>query len=194
MADRAKLQRRLQRVGIALAQGSVPDPLGERDGAADAVIDMAQTADTRGIPCAFVQRDSHINPVAGRQVWGLDHLVLSSAGAAETGFFLAAQLGLDMRLDMLRPEWGVRMMFFRCGDLILEVIEQLEPEEPREPGVDTFYGLSWRVDNADAAQAALAMAEFDVSAVRTGRKPGTRVFTVRDRTAGIATLMLQPPA
>jgi len=33
---------------------------------------------------------------------------------------------------------------------------------------------------------------FDVSEVRTGRKPGTKVFTVRAAPGGVPTLMLTP--
>jgi acetylornithine deacetylase/succinyl-diaminopimelate desuccinylase-like protein len=39
-------------------------------------------------------------------------------------------------------------------------------------------------------QARLAAAGFDVSEVRQGRKPGTKVFTVRDAPGGVPTLML----
>ena len=38
----------------------------------------------------------------------------------------------------------------------------------------------------------LAKQGFDVSEVRAGRKPGTRVFTVRSETHGVATLCLEP--
>jgi hypothetical protein len=34
----------------------------------------------------------------------------------------------------------------------------------------------------------------DVSDVREGRKPGTRVFSVRGGTAGVPTLILRDPA
>jgi len=35
-------------------------------------------------------------------------------------------------------------------------------------------------------------AGLDVAEVRLGRKPGTRVFTVRDKTCGVPTLVLEP--
>jgi hypothetical protein len=35
-------------------------------------------------------------------------------------------------------------------------------------------------------------AGFDVSELRDGRKPGTRVFTVRDGSCGVPTLMIEP--
>ena len=36
----------------------------------------------------------------------------------------------------------------------------------------------------------MAGAGFDVSELRSGRKPGTHVFTVRDAPGGVPTLML----
>ena len=54
--------------------------------------------------------------------------------------------------------------------------------------------MSWRVDNADATRARLASAGIDVSDVRTGRKPGTRVLTVRSGTCGIPTLLVERTA
>ena len=38
----------------------------------------------------------------------------------------------------------------------------------------------------------LAEAGVDVSEVRNGRKPGTRVMTVRSGTSGVPTLLVQP--
>jgi hypothetical protein len=54
-----------------------------------------------------------------------------------------------------------------------------------------LWGLSWRVADIDAARARLAAAGLDVSEVRGGRKPGTRVMSVRDGTCGINTLLLE---
>ena len=55
---------------------------------------------------------------------------------------------------------------------------------------DRLTGLAWRVRDPDAARARLAHAGFDVSEVRKGRKPGTRVFTVRSGVAGAPSLMI----
>ena len=66
-------------------------------------------------------------------------------------------------------------------------------DEPSE-APDRLWGLSWRVANADAAQARLKQSGVNVSDVRTGRKPGTRVFTVRDNTLGVPTLIVEPAA
>src|SRR5437867_3013847 len=55
-------------------------------------------------------------------------------------------------------------------------------------------GLCWRVADIDATHARRAQAGVDVSEVRTGRKPGTRVMTVRSGTCGVPTLLVQPSA
>jgi hypothetical protein len=83
-------------------------------------------------------------------------------------------------------------MFFRCGDLIVEIVHR--PGVEVDPAHDKIYGLSWRVADADATRARLASAGIDVSEVRTGRKPGTRVLTVRSGTCGIPTLLVERTA
>jgi len=50
--------------------------------------------------------------------------------------------------------------------------------------------LSWRANYIEAANARMAKAGFDVSEIRTGRKPGTRVFTVRDAPAKVPTIVI----
>jgi len=124
---------------------------------------------------------------------GLDHLVITMADADRAAALYGAKFGLDMRLDLSRPDWGVQLMFFRCGDLIVELARRLA-EGAETSGVrnDGFMGLSWRVANADATRARLAAAGLDVSEVRPGRKPHTRIFTVRDRTCGVPKLMIEP--
>jgi hypothetical protein len=81
-------------------------------------------------------------------------------------------------------------MFFRCGDLIVEVVSR-----PKDAAVDKardkLWGLSWRVIDIDATRARLASSGVDVSEVRDGRKPGTRVMTVRSSTCGIPTLLVE---
>jgi catechol 2,3-dioxygenase-like lactoylglutathione lyase family enzyme len=104
-----------------------------------------------------------------------------------------ARLGLDLRLDRSNPAWGMRQLFFRCGEAVLEVGARLG--EPVSDAPDRLGGLAWRISEPEAVQARIAAAGFDVSEVRQGRKPGSKVFTVRDAPAGIPTLMLsQDPA
>jgi hypothetical protein len=57
-------------------------------------------------------------------------------------------------------------------------------------GPDHLWGLSWRVPDIAKAHARLRSAGVDLSDMRTGRRPHTRVFTVRSHTTGVATLVL----
>ena len=66
--------------------------------------------------------------------------------------------------------------------------ERLEIEASGKAKATT---LAARAD-ADAARARLADTGFDVSEVRTGRKAGTRVFTVRGEPCGVPTLFIGP--
>jgi catechol 2,3-dioxygenase-like lactoylglutathione lyase family enzyme len=127
---------------------------------------------------------------AAGAVTGLDHVVIRTTHPNRAAALYGARLGLDMRLDRTEPKWGARLMFFRCGDLIVEVVHNLA-DEPSDAS-DKLWGLSWRVADADAAHARLKTTGFDVSDIRPGRKPGTRVFTVRDNTLGVPTLMIEP--
>lgn len=119
---------------------------------------------------------------------GLDHVVVTTTHPNRAAAFYGARLGLDLALDRTHREWGARLMFFRCGDLIVEVAHDLTKEPSDDP--DRFWGLSWRAVDIDATQARLAQCGVDVSPVRTGRKPGTRVFTVRNRTCHVPTIVI----
>jgi catechol 2,3-dioxygenase-like lactoylglutathione lyase family enzyme len=105
--------------------------------------------------------------------------------------FYGERLGLRLALDREFPQWGVRLLFFRVGGITVEVAARLDtPPDVAAP--DRAWGISWRVGDADAARARLAQAGFDVSEVRTGRRPGTRVLSVRGDPCGVATLILEP--
>jgi hypothetical protein len=83
-------------------------------------------------------------------------------------------------------------MFFRCGDLIVEVVKR--PVADADSTHDKLWGLSWRVADIDATRARLVAAGINVSEVRAGRKPGTRVMSVRGGTCGVHTLLLERTA
>jgi catechol 2,3-dioxygenase-like lactoylglutathione lyase family enzyme len=120
--------------------------------------------------------------------FGLDHVVVHTPNPDRALALYGAKLGLDLRLDRSNPDWGARQMFFRCGDLVIEIGHGLKAGVSNGP--DSLGGLAWRMAQPTAVRARLAGAGFDVSEVRKGRKPGTEVFTVRDRTRGVPTLML----
>jgi len=135
----------------------------------------------------------------GAAIFGLDHVVVQTADAEATKALYGDGLGLRLALDRTFPKWGARLLFFRVGGITLEVAASLATEKGDAGNKslvsserDQLWGLSFQVRNADAARARLDATGFDVSEVRDGRKPGTRVFTVRDGTCGVPTLVLQP--
>lgn len=121
-------------------------------------------------------------------VSSLDHVVVSTKNPDRAAAIYGARLGLDLRLDRSNPDWGQRLMFFRCGDLVVEIAANLKDGVSDAP--DGFYGLSWRVPDIRAARERLAAAGLNVSDVRTGRRRGTEVFTVRDAPGGVPTLVI----
>ena len=188
-----RIRRRMRNLNLTLHEDAFADPLGPLENAATLRhLDRLAPESARGLDLAFVARNENGDSPGPGRVSGLDHAVVASADGDATALLLGARLGLDMRMDLSREEWNARLMFFRCGDLILEVFQQLHPETPVDADRDSFYGLSWRTSNADSTREQLLESGFDVSELRKGRKPGTRVFTVRDRTAAVPTLFIEP--
>jgi catechol 2,3-dioxygenase-like lactoylglutathione lyase family enzyme len=122
----------------------------------------------------------------------LDHVVIHTSNPDRALAIYGAKLGLDLRLDRSNADWGVRQLFFRCGDAVVEMGASLKT--PASDAPDRFGGLAWRVADPDAVQARIAAAGFDVSDVRVGRKPGTKVFTVRSGVPSAPALMIQQDA
>jgi len=119
-----------------------------------------------------------------------DHVVINTAQPERALTFYGARLGLDLALDRTNPDWNTRLLFFRCGGAVIEVAHRLGSERDGLP--DQVWGLAWRLDDVDAARERLIGAGVDVSEVRRGRKPGTRVCTVRDARARVPTLLIGP--
>jgi catechol 2,3-dioxygenase-like lactoylglutathione lyase family enzyme len=193
--DIAKMHRRLDRLTLK------PEPVTDaesRDMASGATLSWqrtrASTESTRGVRLFFLERAAE-RPrsavTAEAPITAMDHIVVSTGDPERAAALYGARLGLDMALDRSHPDWG-RLMFFRCGDLIVEIVHR--PGAAVDPARDRLYGMSWRVDNADATRTRLVSAGLEVSDVRTGRKPGTRVFTVRSGTCGIPTLLVERTA
>ena len=93
-------------------------------------------------------------------------------------------LGLRLALDRSFPDWGMRLVFLRVGGVTVELAQPLR-DSALPPDTDRLWGLSWRVPDADAARTRLTAAGVDVSEVRPGRKPDTRVVSVKDGTCGV---------
>ncbi|MEN2975942.1 VOC family protein [Tistrella bauzanensis] len=134
-------------------------------------------------------------------VIGLDHVVIRTTDVTHAVAVLGGRLGLDLRLDRTNPAWRARMLFFRCGDSVVEVVQsmagaadppadiQINPPSPHQ-----LWGLCWRVADARAAHGRLAAAGIAGDAPRRGRRPATQVFTLAEPPAGVATLILSVDA
>lgn len=121
-------------------------------------------------------------------VSALDHVVVRTPHPDRAVAFYGGRLGLDLRLDRSNPEWGARLLFFRCGDLVVEVAHDLKKGVSDAP--DHLWGLSWRVPDIAKANARLKSAGLDVSETRPGRRPGSHVFTVKNGTEGVPTIFI----
>jgi len=122
-------------------------------------------------------------------VTSLDHLVINTPNPDRAVALYGARLGLRFALDRTAEAWKTRFLFFRLGGLTLEVIHRLgENHEP--DATDSIWGLTWTVGDLEAARARLIAGGLTVSEVRTGRKPGSTVFTVKDGALGIPTLFI----
>jgi catechol 2,3-dioxygenase-like lactoylglutathione lyase family enzyme len=145
---------------------------------------------THGLRMGLVQ--SALRQTSMSKEIGLDHIVVSTPDPERAIVLYGARLGLDLRLDRSNPDWDARLLFFRCGDLIVEIAHRLSGG--RGEGPDRFMGFSWRAKNPDETHRRLGEAGFNVSEIRKGRRPGTRVFTVRNRTCGVPTIFVGPEA
>jgi catechol 2,3-dioxygenase-like lactoylglutathione lyase family enzyme len=189
-----KFQRRLTRLGLKPEDVATSGSTNAIDGASLSWTRTRTAVDaTQGTRLFFLEPSAErpkSKSLADAPIVGLDHIVISTDAPERAAALYGARLGLDMTLDTSMPDWGTRLMFFRCGDLIVEIVHRMNEASADRP--DRLWGLSWRVADIDATQARLASAGFDVSEVRTGRKPGTRVFTVRNGTLDVPTLVVQP--
>jgi catechol 2,3-dioxygenase-like lactoylglutathione lyase family enzyme len=118
----------------------------------------------------------------------LDHVVIRSPNPDRAVALYAGRLGLDLRLDRSNPEWGSRLLFFRCGDLVVEIAHDLKKGVSDAP--DQLWGLSWRAPDIAKAHERLKTAGVEVSEPRTGRRPGTHVFSVQSHTANVPTIVI----
>lgn len=118
----------------------------------------------------------------------VDHLVLHTADAGRCIELFASRLGIRLALDRTVPEWGGRMLFFRVGKLTLEVIES----KRNRVDADYFWGIAYQCQDIEETVRQLAGRGVELSGIREGRKPGTRVATLRSHCLGIPSLLIGP--
>lgn len=150
---------------------------------------------THGVSIALVERKEATPPISplldsseAASIGELDHIVIRSPNPERAIVLYAGRLGLDLRLDRSNPDWGSRLLFFRCGDLVVEIAHDLAKGVSDDP--DELWGLSWRSNDIAATHARLARAGVEVSEIRNGRRTGTKVFTVQSHSANVPTIVI----
>ncbi len=123
---------------------------------------------------------------------GLDHVVINTANPDRAAALYGARLGLRMALDRSNPDWDMRLLFFRIGGLTVELAHKLSAGPGNQP--DKLWGLSWKTSDIEATHARMMASDFAVTSIRPGRRAGTRVFSVRDKTMGVPTLVISAEA
>jgi catechol 2,3-dioxygenase-like lactoylglutathione lyase family enzyme len=123
-------------------------------------------------------------------ITALDHIVINTPNPERAVATYGARLGLRFALDRLAEQWKTRFLFFRLGDLTLEIIHRLDQDHNPDDH-DSLWGITWAVEDLGAAHARLGAAGLNISEIRQGRKPGSHVFTVRDGTLSVPTLFIQ---
>ncbi|MBS0521273.1 MAG: VOC family protein [Proteobacteria bacterium] len=149
---------------------------------------------THRVPIALIQRNDRLQssrPLGANEaasIAGLDHVVIRTPNPERAVAFYGGRLGLDLRLDRSNPQWGARLLFFRCGDLVVEVVHDLA--KGVSDGPDRLWGLSWRAADIARAHARLKKTGIEISPLRDGRRPGTQVFSVQSHTANVPTIVI----
>lgn len=129
----------------------------------------------------------------GSAVQSVDHVVIQTQDPeAAKSLYGEEGLGLRLALDQTVEKWGGRQLFFRVGGLTVEVVGKETKGEVHDKPSHSFWGIAYNVIDIDAACQRMADAGVDVSEVRKGRKPGTRVATVKSHTHGVPTLLIGP--
>jgi len=148
-------------------------------------------AAARGIFSFCIQHDAgstlpDATPTAGEPISGVDHLVVKTQSVEAAKRFYAEQLGIRLALEQHVPKWGGTQLFFRASSMSIEVIAS-----ENAPERDELWGLALRTQDIDATHARLSTSGIEVSEVRDGRKPGTRVCTVTSHTLNTPTLLIE---
>jgi catechol 2,3-dioxygenase-like lactoylglutathione lyase family enzyme len=147
----------------------------------------------RGIFSFCIQHESgsvlpEATPLAQGEIAGVDHVVVKTQSAEAAKTFYGEQLGIRLALEQDVPEWGGTQLFFRASSMSIEVIASEKAHEQ-----DELWGLALKTDDIEATHARLREQGVEISDIRDGRKPGTRVCTAKSHTLGVPTLLIEHP-
>ncbi|GAB87065.1 VOC family protein [Gordonia rubripertincta] len=142
-------------------------------------------------PLGITAREAVGESAHAVDVTGMDHLVFNCDNRDRAVALFGGVFGLDFRLDQPIGD-NARQLFFRAGDLIVEVVTAVTSTEPPTAAATSLWGVAWRSTDVEATHARLRSGGLDLSEIRTGRKKGTRIFTVRERALGTRTVIIGP--
>jgi catechol 2,3-dioxygenase-like lactoylglutathione lyase family enzyme len=149
-----------------------------------------------GVRMFVIQRSADdpllCKPALANALSGLDHLVISTANPDRAVALYGARLGLRLTLDLSSAERDMRLLSFKAGASRIELSHRISKASEYEP--DKLWGITWRTNDIEAANARMLARGLNVSEIRKGMSKGTRVFTVRDNTFNVPTLILADDA
>ncbi|NDZ96860.1 hypothetical protein G3I13_17080 [Streptomyces sp. SID6673] len=160
-------------------------------GVADRVV-AERLLDRRGLPHdepVAITDDTGFVEAGDGDIEAIDHLVFTAQSRDHALAIFGACLDLDFRLDREIGD-GARQLFFRAADLVVEVVTG-STQATGDPQPCALWGVAWRSRDAAVTHRRLADRGVPTSEVRTGRKPGTRLFTVRDRALATRTVVIE---
>ena len=116
----------------------------------------------------------------------VDHVVVKTQSAEAAKRFYGEQIGIRLALEQDVPEWGGTQLFFRASSMSIEVVAS-----NKSPAQDELWGLALKSSNLEETHTRLLEVGVKVSDIREGRKPGTRVCTVKSHALGVPTLLIE---
>ena len=155
---------------------------------------------SNGIRIFFIEHRSPpdalpVAPFAGDEVAcvsRMDHAVVLSADMETARNVWSDALEARLALDRTFPDRNRRILFYRLGDITIEISGGAQQSREGIGKPDRIFGVAWGVGDLAATCARLAAAGIEVSGPRAGIKPGTLVATVKgERTHGVATLLIE---
>ena len=127
-------------------------------------------------------------PTGAGAMSAVDHVVVQTKSADAAKKFYGDQLGIRLALEHDVPDWGGTQLFFRTNSMSVEVIASDKTGDD-----DNLWGLALKTDDIVATQKRLSYAGIKVSDVRDGRKPGTKVCTIKSHVMDVPTLLIEHP-
>ena len=147
----------------------------------------AGTADVDGVPTSASTADPADPADHPNGVTKIDHVVMTTPDLDRTVAALEA-LGLDVRRvrdDAVRYPQPMRQVFFRLGEVLLELIGPQTPDPANADRPARLWGIA--VDSADLDATAGHLGPQRMTAPKDAVQPGRRIATLRTRDLDIST-------